>query len=139
LPEAPVPLPARLALAALVTALWTTAACGGDVIVDGSSTGSGTDTTSMGCCVQAFQPCTADAQCCAGTCNSGTCAGNSNAVCDHVPLTCTSNSECCSGNCSGGSCVGVAPSCMDDGTPCAADGECCSQACGCDGTCSSGL
>jgi hypothetical protein len=55
--------------------------------------------------------CKADAGCCSGICDKGTCSG-----CRSLGGSCTDGSQCCRGNCSSGTCVA---SCLPpNATPC---------------------
>jgi hypothetical protein len=84
-------------------------------------------------CVNCISPnhsgCTADNQCCTGTCNNGTCVG-----CQGSQFECDENSDCCSDIC-----VIVTESgagfcdCIPSGFQCATGAQCCS------GNCNSGL
>jgi hypothetical protein len=81
----------------------------------------------VGSCLPGGASCTADGQCCAGTCNAGVCA----TPCDSNGASCTADGQCCGGSCIDGTCGG---SCLLDGASCSASYECCIGSCA-DGAC----
>jgi hypothetical protein len=73
--------------------------------------------------------CTANNQCCEGSCQGGVCVG----PCKANGSACAANGDCCGGACTGGLC------CKAEGGACAGDGECCAGMCfkgACSTTCS---
>lgn len=96
----------RRLFAALVIALAGAAmACGGNVVVDTGSTGSGAGPATGTCtstnCVTAGTSCIHDCDCCSGTCSNSFCA---QAVCTDSGSTCTTDADCCSLVCGNGTC-----------------------------------
>jgi hypothetical protein len=106
-------------------------------------------------CYSNGSACTSSQQCCSGLCIGGACesCAGQNQSCASAPCcspllcdsgtetclacvnngsTCTANSQCCSGNCSGGTCV---PACLANGSSCSSASQCCGGACAPQGYC----
>ena len=97
---------------------------------------SATDCQSLTCvdgacgtaCLSDGQACTADAACCGGKCDQGTCQAL-NATCKTGGNACAGSDECCSHLCQGGACVLGSSFCIQNGDACARATDCCSGTC----------
>ena len=72
------------------------------------------------CCLANGDQCSADTDCCIGSCDA-----DSGVCCISAGEACTVDGDCCSGNCAAG--TGVC--CISTGSACTADAECCSGIC----------
>ncbi|MDQ3264336.1 MAG: hypothetical protein M3Y59_11840 [Myxococcota bacterium] len=79
-------------------------------------------------CAPAAAACTANTQCCTGSCVSGECTEDR---CNNLGQQCSIGADCCSGTCSTGVCAQISgSSCLATGSACTAGGTaCCSQNC----------
>jgi hypothetical protein len=143
----------KAAIAALASTLWATG-CGSSN-VDGMSTGGaggmlpdasgggasgaggtsgvgGTGAAGAGgsggtSCTSDNQACTASAQCCSGTCDSGVCAPL-NPSCRTTGNACSAHNDCCSKLCRNDVCA-TGSFCTQNGDACAAHADCCGGLC----------